>query len=323
MNTRRKIAQAKPEVFSTKWHLLHESYYPLFETPMHPFVEDWYNLEASGAQRDRFRALCREIYATAPAPAGTASPPAAPDPSRNKAWIDTETDRTLREEEARTTLLHYGEVLSAEGKGRARGWLLQPTTTKREKKTFRELFLGCQPHKPPKSVLKTDYILPAALDEEVYDRVDRTHFQRSVDWNNLKARSEMQQMQEQRSAHDVQSAHISIIGSSIDGRQADPNAKRFTKPKNQFDDVNYLASLRGYEHMSKEEALADIQRRRAEGSALAQVGPAGTYEVKADGSTVYKAGANRMRPETEGKDATALSSVCAEPMAQWKVKTLQ
>jgi hypothetical protein len=310
MNTRRKLMQAKPERPSTRWHLMNESFYPLFDASKHPHVEYWYNMAASGLQRDQFRAICKGIYQ---------QDPTTPDPV-----YATTTTGIVEKEQVRLLIKNYGVVLSdEEGKAKAKVWLLHCGTSNRDRNEFRSVFTGCQTTYEKRSVMHTDYVAPEA---ESYS-ADRTHFVRSVDWNSMKSREEMQALEAERRERGGAVANQLDRRPSVveaEQRNATHPKPRVTKPKNQFDGVNVLASL-GYSDVPAEEAIAQLKAKRAADH------DGEWYYVDKDGSTVYKAknskghaggpaGGESAAGSSTGKGGI-LTSVTSEPMARWVNKT--
>ncbi|KPA81086.1 hypothetical protein ABB37_04444 [Leptomonas pyrrhocoris] len=308
MNTRRKLVQAKPEHPSTQWHLMKESFYPIFEADKRAHVEYWYNMAATGMQRDQFRAICKGIYE---------QDPAKPDPAYAAALTET-----VEKEEVRLLLKNYGVVLSdSEGKPKAQTWLLHCGTSRRDRNGFRSVFAGCGTSYERRSVMHTDYVAPEA---ENY-AIDRTHFVRSVDWNSLKSREEMQALEaERRACGGAVASDLDKRPSLIEAerRNAEHQKPRTTKPKNQFDGVNVLATL-GYTDAPAEEVIARLKAKREADR------DAEWYYVDKDGCTVYKAkglkghagGPAAGTAAGSGEDGGILSTVTREPMTRWVTKT--
>ncbi|KAG5495198.1 hypothetical protein JKF63_02253 [Porcisia hertigi] len=309
MNTRRKMIQAKPDNPSKRWHLMNEAFHPLFVDDKRGQVEYWYNMVASGLQRDNFRRICNEMYR---------QDPATPDPSFNAAFTET-----VELEQVHLLLKNYGFVLSDTiGKPMARVWLLHCGTSSRDRKDFRAVFTGCQSTYERSSVMHTDYVAP---DADKYP-TDRTHNLRSVDWTNLNARSAMQDLEEQRRLHGaVTGSQLRRRSTTIAEEQRRFNSDgtlkpRITKPKNQFDGVNFLSSL-GFDGVPSEEALAQLKANRE------AYREAEWYYVDKDGSTVYKARATKGSgfAATAGKSAKGeggiLGSFTSEPITRWVNKT--
>lgn len=313
MNTRRKLMQAKPEKPSAQWHLMSESFYPLFTTDKRQHVEYWYNMAATGMQREKFRAICKGIYQ---------QDPSTPDPTYASA-----TTATVEIEQVRLLLKNYGVVLSdAEGKPKARTWLLHCGTSSRDRNDFRSVFTGCQTTYENRSVMQVDYVAPEA---ESYD-ADRTHFVRSVDWSSLKSREEMQALETERRQKSGTAATTAVSlnkrASTIEEerRCAAHPKPRTTKPKSQFDNVNVLATL-GYDGVPPEEAIAQLKAKRDADH------DAEWYYVDKDGSTVYKAKSTKGQPgggaaagpaaARSSKGGGILTSVTSEPMTRWVNKT--
>lgn len=308
MNTRRKMMQAKPENPSTQWHLMSESFYPLFEASKHAHVEYWYNMAATGIQRDQFRAICKGMYQQ--------------DPSKPDPVFASATTAAVEKEQVRLLLKNYGVVLSdGEGKPKARVWLLHSATSNRDRNEFRAVFTGCQTTYENRSVMQKDYVAPEA---ESYS-ADRTHFVRSVDWSSLKTREEMQALDSERRARSgAAPVNLNKRPSAVEEerRNALHPKPRVTKPKNQFDGVNVLATL-GYEGVPPEEAIAQLKAKRDADQ------DAEWYYVDTDGSTVYKAKSSKGHAGGARSGAAAgssnggglLTSVTSEPMTRWVNKT--
>ncbi|GET91978.1 hypothetical protein, conserved [Leishmania tarentolae] len=309
MNTRRKMVQSKPNVPSTHWHLMSEDFYPIFEADKRQHVEYWYNMTATGLQRDIFRRICNAIYQ---------QDPTTPDPTFNVAFTET-----VELEQVRLLLKNYGVVLSDNvGKPKTRVWLLHCGKSSRDRNEFRSVFTGCQTTYERRSVMNTDYVAP---DPDSYPD-DRTHFVRSVDWTSLKTREEMAKLEAQRRANGgVMGSQLEKLPSIIaeERRRMNNGGKplqRTTKPKNQFDGVNVLSSL-GFDGVPAEEALAQLKANRDAHR------EAEWYYVEKDGSTVYKA--RITKGATVGAAASSsqrgeggiLSSVTSEPMTRWVNKT--
>ncbi|KAG5469508.1 hypothetical protein LSCM1_02731 [Leishmania martiniquensis] len=311
MNTRRKMMQVEPNVPSTKWHLMNEAFYPLFEDDKRPHVEYWYNMVATGVQRDIFRRICHAIYE---------QDATTPDPT-----FDAHFTETVEREQVYLLLKNYGVVLSdAVGKPKARVWLLHCGKSNRDRNEFRSVFTGCQSTYEQRSVMHTDYLPP---DADSYPD-DRIYFKRSVEWNSLKKQKERQSLEAQRltclGVSESQAATCSATG-SIDEQQRRTNSdekprSRITKPKNQFDGVNFLSSL-GFDGVPTDEAIAQLKAKQ---SAYRE---AEWYYVDEDGCTVYKARCAKGStvPATDGtpkkNDGGILSSVTSEPMTRWVNKT--
>ncbi|KPI88141.1 hypothetical protein ABL78_2774 [Leptomonas seymouri] len=308
MNTRRKLIQAKPEIPSTQWHLMKEPFYPLFDADKRAHVEYWYNMVATGPQRDQFRAICKDIYQ---------QDPTKPDPV-----LISATTTVLEKEQVRLLLKNYCSVLSdSEGKPKTRVWLLHCGTSYRDRNAFRSVFTGCQISFEKRSVMHTDYVAPEA---ESYS-IDRTHFVRSVNWNSQKNREEVQALEAERRARGgVVASVLDKRASAIEEerRNAMHPKPRFTKPKNQFDGVNVLASL-GYTEMPPEETIAQLRAKREADQ------DAEWYYVDKDGSTVYRAKGLKGHvggPATGAAAASSkgngiIESVTSEPMTRWVSKT--
>ncbi|KAL7695451.1 hypothetical protein N2W54_001368 [Lotmaria passim] len=304
MNTRRKLVQAEPEKPSTQWHLMNEAFHPLFDPSKQAHVEYWYNMTATGRQRDQFRTICNGIFQ---------QDPATPDPVFASA-----TTATVEQEQVRLLLKHYGAVLSdREGKAKARVWLLHCGTSNRDRNEFRSVFTGCQSTYEKRSVMHTDYIAPEA---DSYPN-DRTHFVRSADWNSVKSREEMQALEaERRERLGAGAVRLDKRPSAIEEEQrnAQHPKPRVTKPKNQFDGINVLATL-GYQDVPAEEAIAQLKAKREANH------DAEWYYLDKDGSTVYKAkGTKKQAGAAAGSSEDGggiLTSVTSEPMARWVNKT--
>ncbi|CAJ1035436.1 hypothetical protein Q4I30_007125 [Leishmania utingensis] len=300
MNTRRKMVQAKPDIPSTQWHLMNEAFYPLFEADKRQHVEYWYNMAATGVQRDIFRRICSAIYQ---------QDPATPDPI-----FDADFTETVELEEVRLLLKNYGAVLSdTVGKPKTRVWLLHCGKSNRDRNEFRSVFTGCQTTYERRSVMHTDYVAP---DADSYPD-NRTHFVRRVDWTSLKKREAMVGLEAERRTYG------GVVGSQLDKLPVNSDGKpiqRITKPKNQFDGVNFLASL-GFDGVPMEEAVAQLKAKQ-EAHLEAE-----WYYVDKDGSTVYKArstkgpavGATASKPEKV--EGGILASVTPGPMTRWVNKT--
>lgn len=292
MNTRRKTIQAKPSKPSVRWHLQHVAYHPLFVPESHEHIEYWYNIGATGVQRDLFRTICSEIFAQ--------------DSSKADPTYPADFTAMVNLEEAHLMLKYFGRLLTDDvGKPRVRVWILHEAN-RRRREHFRAVFAGVQTVFEKRSVMHTDYVPPEA---EAYLQ-DRTHYHRRVDWTSLKARREMQQLQETRAAS--QGTFLDKHPSAIVAERDSVGQPRFTKPKSQFDGVNVLASF-GYGDVPVEEAISDLKVRQH-----AHL-EAERYYVDTDGSTVYKAGVPR-RKETTAKNSGILQSVTSDPITHWKVK---
>ncbi|KAK7201370.1 hypothetical protein NESM_000199400 [Novymonas esmeraldas] len=313
MNTRRKMIQAKPEKPSTRWHVMHETFYPIFDADKRPHVEYWYNMAATGVQRDIFRRICSGIFQQSPA---------TPDPT-----FDADFTETVELQQVHLLLTNYGVVLSdTEGKPKTRVWLLHCGTSRRDRNEFRSVFTGCQTTYERRSVFQTDYTAP---ESESYP-ADRTHYVRSVDWTSLKTREEMQALEAERRARGA--VTVSQLGKRptiIAEEQRRINGdgslvQRTTKPKNQFDGVNFLSSL-GFAGVPSEEAVAALRAKQ-----LAHR-EEDWYYVDKDGSTVYKARSTRSyaaasaaapgSSASKGEGGGLLSTVTSEPMTRWVNKT--
>ncbi|CBZ30031.1 conserved hypothetical protein [Leishmania mexicana MHOM/GT/2001/U1103] len=309
MNTRRKMTQAKPDVPSTHWHLMSEDFYPLFEVDRRQHVEYWYNMTATGVQRDIFRRICNAIYR---------QDPATPDPIFNVAFCET-----VELEQVSLLLKNYGSVLSDNvGKPKTRVWLLHCGKSSRDRNEFRSVFTGCQTTYERRSVMHTDYVAPNPASYPA----DRTHFVRSVNWTSLKTREAMLNLEAQRRANGgVMRSQMDKLASTIAGEQRRMNSdgkpmQRTSKPKNQFDGVNVLSSL-GFDGVPAEEAVAQLKAKQ---NAHRE---AEWYYVDKDGSTVYKARPTKgptvasvaRRPERG--EGGILASVTSEPMTLWVNKT--
>ncbi|KAG5469856.1 hypothetical protein CUR178_01997 [Leishmania enriettii] len=311
MNTRRKMIQAKPDVPSTKWHLMHEAFCPLFEEDKRQHVEYWYNMAATGVQRDIFRRICHAIYA---------QDPATPDPT-----FDAPFTEAVELEQVHLLLKNYGVVLSETvGKPKTRVWLLHCGTSNRDRSEFRSVFTGCQSTYERRSVMHTDYVAP---DADSYPD-DRIYFKRSIEWTGVKKQKEMQRLEAQRLAHrGVTETRPDGCPTAavIDRQQRSTNSDdkprpRITKPKNQFDGVNFLSPL-GFDGVPPEEAIAQLKAKQ---DAYRE---AEWYYVDKDGSTVYKtrsatgAAVATAGDRSKKDDGGILSTVTSEPMTRWVNKT--
>ncbi|CAD2215615.1 hypothetical protein, conserved [Angomonas deanei] len=294
MNTRRKLVTKEAEKPSTTFHLMHESYHPLFQPKAISQVEDWYNLGASGPQRSSFRSICSEIYNQST----TAPPPT----------FSTQTESIMRQEECKNMLKAYAEVLSDEGKEKAKVWILSQSSTRRRDE-FRGVFFACKAYVPPKSTQKNDYVKP---DDEEYN-VDRANFQKSVDWTDLKARKGAQELHQTGAGREAKRPSKIVE----EQRRAQNPTARVTKPKNQFDQVNHLAALGYDDSVNSAEAIAELKRQHelnAESESY--------YREPETGATVYKAGAGKATHTAAKSDPHMMKGYTSEPMTQWNVKTL-
>lgn len=269
LNTRRKPAAKAADVApSTQWHLMHESYHPLFKPECRERVESWYNMDATGNQRDVFRSICAVIYATH-ASGGAAAPP----------------DTSLAAKTAAELLIkHYGDSLSEKGKAKAYLWLVTEGQSRRAQDQFRDVFTGCQAAQKMQSVCHAEY---GAIEPQHYV-VDRTHFIRQVDWaatNACKASSQPPTAAE--------GCDATTPGSTA--APATRETRRITKPRSQFDGVNYFAML-GLDDMDSETAMNTLREQRDAYEEKKR------YYIDSDGSTVYRACKVSLGPkEDEGE----------------------
>lgn len=222
MNTRRKLIQPKASAPSTTWRVMHEEFHPIFLAEAREHVEDWYNLGATGQQRDLFRGICSEIYKANPNTSNTntigndhaASEPrtvrdgvtfidsnaaAANSSNTHKNASGSAVDRRasytilVEKQDALLMIKFYGSVLTDVGKSKAHAWIIH-SSNRRRRDNFRDVFTGCQTVFKKKSVMRRDYVAPEG--ESYHD--DRTYFHRSVDWTSLNARGRMQSLQNDR-----------------------------------------------------------------------------------------------------------------------------
>lgn len=294
MNTRRKMLKPQPDRPSVQWHLMKESYHPIFRAEYHEHIEYWYNMGATGPQRNHFRDLCQRIYQ---------QDPKKPDPtfsSKHTTYVQLENAKIL--------VKNYGVTLTDEGREKARVWLLHEATPAQVQQ-FRTAFTGCQTIFDLRSVMHTDYLEP----EEANYPVDRPHHHRSVRWESQNAKEEIQALHKTRQSLGAPSTNAALP-------PAPASTTRVTKPKSQFDGVNALSSL-GYGDMPPEEALALLRARQKAHREEA------TYYIGPDGETVYCAGKTGPGAEVPMKaDRSSgdwMSAVSSDPPAQWKIKTLQ
>lgn len=285
MNTRRKFIQPKPDRPSSHWHLMKEAYHSIFLPEVREHVEYWYNMGATGAQREFFRDICKEIYAQDP---NVADPTY---PSEYTAFVD--------KEEAMLMLKNFGLTLTDLGKQKARAWILH-AANRRRRDHFRDVFTGCQTVFHNISVMKNDYAPP----EDFRYPDSRTFFHRDVDWTSLRGRNNIQKLREQREKE---------AGMEREKKLAEPQYPRVTKPKNQFDGVNVLSTL-GFGDMPAEEAIAKMKARRDAHQESEM------YYVDADGSTVYRAGVLYKANSSKSEGYNIMAGVTDEPIAEWKVK---
>lgn len=284
---------------------MNEAFYPIFLEEKREQVEFWYNMVATGCQRNQFRRICNEIFVQDP---NKADPTYA---ASYTAIVDVE--------DARLILKYYGLVLSEDiGKPRARTWLLHIGTNHRIRDEFRSCFTGCQTEFRSESVMHKDYQPP----EEEHYLKDRTHFVRSVDWSSIGVREKMKLLEEhRRSMGGVNVSTLDKRASQIaEERLATLRPReRVTKPKNQFDGVNVLTTL-GYTETEQEEAVKQLKAKVEADRQVEQ------YYVDADGCTVYKARAThgqagRANGTSAPGDGGILSTVTSEPIARWVTKT--
>eukprot|EP00796_Vickermania_ingenoplastis_P008443 gene8443-5921_t len=287
MNTRRKFLQPKPDVPSSHWHLMKESYHVIFVPEYRDHVEYWYNMGATGVQRDLFRDICKEIYA---------QNPDAADPD-----YPSEFTALMHKEEAYLMLKNFGLTLTDLGQRKARVWILH-VANRRRRDNFRDVFTGCQSIFKNISTMKTDYAPP----EDYRYPDNRTYFHRDVDWTSLRGRNNIQKLNEQREKEAGLEREMKL--------EVGPQRPRFTKPKNQFDGVNVLSTL-GYGDMSPEEAIAQMTARRNAHQESEK------YYVDKDGSTVYRAGVQYKATSSKGEGRNLIGGVITEPIGEWKVKS--
>ncbi|ORC91567.1 uncharacterized protein TM35_000051630 [Trypanosoma theileri] len=274
MNTRHRKLAPIPYKPSEKWHLMHEEYFPIFVPDRREQVEYWYNKTATGQQRDAFRRICERMYAQ--------------DPNKQEPEYSAAYTRNIAICEVKVMLKEYGEVLSELGKRLARVWILHEAT-RRDKETFREIFTGAQTLFIPVSVMKADYVAP---DEEVYKDMDRSNFLSSVDWSSSKESEKRQEL------------HRKKFGEKrLTLEQQRP---RVTKPKNQFDGINPLATL-GYTDISEEEAVVKLREKLEEHANSDRY-----YTV--DGCTVYVAGnSKKMNPSVANSiKGGVIATICED-----------
>lgn len=285
MNTRRKFIQPKPDIPSSHWHLMQQAYHSIFLPEYRDHVEYWYNMGATGVQRDFFRDICKEIYAQNP----DAEDPAYP----------SEFTAVVHKEEADLMIKNYGLTLTDLGKKKARAWILH-VANRRRRDNFRDVFTGCQTIFKNLSVMKADYTPP-----EDYRYPDsRTYFHRDVDWTSLRGRTNIQKLAEMREKE---------AGFEREKKLAGPPQPRVTKPKNQFDGVNVLSTL-GFGNMPPEEAIAQMKARRDAHQESEM------YYIDTDGSTVYRAGVQYKANSNKNEGYNILAGVTDEPIGEWKVK---
>lgn len=264
---------------------MHECYHPLFLAESRDHVEYWYNMGATGVQRDLFRDICKEIYVQ------NAN---AEDPT----YISEYTG-IVNKEEAHLMVKNFGLTLSDTGKQKARVWILH-VANRRRRDHFRDVFTGCQTIFKNISTMKADYISP---EEETYPD-QRTYFHRDVDWTSLRGRQNIQKLSEERER---------LAGLERASAAAKCTKPRFTKPKNQFDGVNVLSTL-GLGDMDPETAIEQMKARRDAHQ------EAEMYYVDTDGSTVYRAGGKNLVSNRNEKGYSLIAGVTDEPIAEWKVK---
>lgn len=294
---------------------MHEPFKDIFAPEAHEHVEDWYNLGATGAQRDLFRSICGEIYK---------ADPNAPDPANRAPYT-----LIVEREEADLMVKYFTSTLTDLGKRKTRSWILHSTNSRR-RESFRDVFAGCQTVFQKKSVMQKDYTPP----EQQYYIRDNTYYHRSVDWTSLRARKNMQELQMERDGSAAAAANAEKDGTTCD-LQRRPSAiaaerlgkgkPRFTKPKNQFDGVSNLKDL-GYPDDIPAEVV--IEQLKAKHKAFVQEH---SYYTDKDGCTVYVAanagpnsgkaagGAGAARTVAGGG---ILASVTSDPISQWKVKVV-
>lgn len=286
MNTRREFVKAKPDRPSTKWHLMNEAYHPLFLPELYAHIEYWYNVGATGVQRDYFREICQEIYK---------QDGEKPDPVFPLAYT-----QLVRTEEATLMLKNFGETLTELGKKKSRVWILYESNSRR-RDIFRDVFAGCQTTLKRLSTMKADYTPPSTD----YSDMDRIHFHRNVDWTSLRGRKNIQKLAEMRAQTIANDNAIKLEGSP---------KPRFVKPKRQMEGVSVLNTF-GYGDMPPEEAIAALKARRDAHQESEM------YYVDTDGSTVYRAGVHhKSSASRRGDGYNFMVGVTSEPMSEWKVK---
>ncbi|CCW71465.1 unnamed protein product [Phytomonas sp. Hart1] len=298
MNTRRKFLEAKLRVPSTKWHLMNEAYYIIFLPEWREHVEYWYNLGATGQQRDLFRRICSEIYA---------QDATKPDPT-----YSTQYNAIQSKEEAKLLIKYYGKVLTKSGQDRARVWVLHVARNAwRPLNDFRDIFTGCQTIFKNESVLHADYLPP----EPQYYPTDRSLFKKSTELLSLELQSKAQQTPAVLTEVDQHEKMMAEKRPTYIVDTCEKSKTFFAKPKNQFDGFNILKTM-GYSNESPEKTIAQL---RAKQSAYQE---SETYCVEKDGSTFYKA-----EPVTSTRQRTAatgngriLDCVTSDPITHWRVK---
>ncbi|CCW60887.1 unnamed protein product [Phytomonas sp. EM1] len=298
MNTRRKLLQAKDSVPSTKWHLMNEEYHIIFLPEWREHVEYWYNMGATGQQRELFRLICSEIYV---------QDETKPDPT-----YSTQYTATKCKEEANLLIKYYGKVLTKLGKDRARVWILHVARNGWRRCTdFRDVFTGCQTIFENKSVLHADYLPP---EPQCYP-TDRSNFKKSTELMILKSQSSTQATPVALSETEkFDKMLMEKRPTYIVNACAEPKT-RFTKPKNQFDGFNIVKTL-GYSDESPEKTIEQLKAKQA------AFQESETYCVDKDGSTIYKAEpvtSTRQRMAATG-NGRILDCATSDPIAQWRVK---
>lgn len=288
MNTRRKFIQPKPSRPSIHWRLMKEPYHILFEAKFFDHIEYWYNMCATGVQRDLFREICKEIFLQ--------------DPEEPEPPFLTKYQEVVKLNGADLMIKNYGLTLSELGKKKARIWIVK-TTTQRPLDNFRDVFTGCQTVFQRISVMHNDY---KALEPESYP-TQKLFYHKKVDWTSLKERNQMQEW----AARKEKEAPSTTIIKPIEFQRPDG---RLTKPKSQFDGVNVLSTL-GLGHLPPEAAIEQLKARRDANQESMQ------YYTDCNNATVYRAGVQHKSVasnRTEG--SSILAAVSSEPMAEWKVK---
>lgn len=288
MNTRRKFIQPKPSKPSTHWHLMREPYHVLFQVKFHEHVEYWYNMCATGVQRDLFRQICKEVFLQ--------------DPNEPEPVFTTKFQEVLKKGGAETMIKNYGCTLNETGKQKARLWILK-TSAQRPLDNFRDVFTGCQTVFQIMSVMHKDYVSP---EPEDYPS-NKLFYHLKADWSSLKDRKLMQEWAVRKEKEVVSTNIIKSI-------ELPRPEGRFTKPKSQFDGVNVLSGL-GLGHLPPDVAIAQLKARRDANQESQQ------YYTDPSGTTVYRAGVQRKAGSSNMNDGyNILEGVTSEPMAEWKVK---
>lgn len=265
-----------------------EPYHVLFQEKFHEHVEYWYNMCATGVQRDLFRQICKELLLQ--------------EPNEPEPIFPAKFQEVLRKGEADMMIKNYGLTLNDTGKQKARLWILK-TSTQRLRDNFRDVFTGCQTMFQIISVMHKDY---THLEPEDYP-ANKLFYHSKADWSSLKDRKLMQEWAVRKEKE--------IISTNIVKPIDLPRPEgRFRKPKNQFDGVNVLTDL-GLGHLPSEVAIAQLKARRDANQESEQ------YYMDPSQATVYRAGVQRKAGSSNKNDGyNILAGVTSEPMAEWKVK---